>query len=162
MEKQLNSYQKGRYRLRRITELKGRADLALWFLESHGLKLTCLKVRESDSRCARTYIWLFKRESHPRGSREFRTAFIFVGQILSQWWTIPWTHHIIQWLAKVMFNQTVEIWSQQTFPHWKRPRKVPRSTDIIYRYTPGSHKGMFPVTPRPSTGRACKGQNKWL
>ena len=61
-----------------------------------------------------------------------------------------------------MFNQTVEIWSQQTFPHWKRPRKVPRSTDIINRYTPGSHKGIFPVTPRPSTGRACKGQNKWL
>ena len=55
MEKQLNSYQKGRYSLRRITELKGRADLALWFLESHGLKLTCLKVRESDSRREHTF-----------------------------------------------------------------------------------------------------------
>lgn len=32
-----------RQRLRRITELKGRADLALRFLESHGLKLTVLK-----------------------------------------------------------------------------------------------------------------------
>ena len=51
-----------------------------------------------------------------------------------------------------MFNQTVEIWSQQTFPHWKRPRKVPRSTDIIYRYTPGSHKGIFPVTLKTSLG----------
>ena len=44
-----------RQRLRRITELKGRADLALWFLESHGLKLTCLKVRESDSRREHTF-----------------------------------------------------------------------------------------------------------
>ncbi|RMX58531.1 hypothetical protein pdam_00023469, partial [Pocillopora damicornis] len=41
-----------------ITELKGRADLALWFLESHGLKLTCLKVRESDSRREHTFDFL--------------------------------------------------------------------------------------------------------
>ena len=32
-----------RQRLKRIKELKGSADLALWFLESHGLKLTVLK-----------------------------------------------------------------------------------------------------------------------
>ena len=44
-----------RQRLRRITELKGRADLALWFLESHALKLTCLKVWESDSRREHTF-----------------------------------------------------------------------------------------------------------
>ena len=72
-----------RQRLRRITELKGRADLALCFLESHGLKLTCLKVRESDSRREHTFDFR-KGDSHPRGLREFRTAFIFVGQILCQ------------------------------------------------------------------------------
>ena len=38
-----------RQRSRKIKELKGRAELALWFLESYGLKLTCLKVMESDS-----------------------------------------------------------------------------------------------------------------
>ena len=32
-----------RQRLKRIKELKGSADLALWFLESHGLQLTVLK-----------------------------------------------------------------------------------------------------------------------
>ena len=44
-----------RQRLRRIKELKGRADLALWFLESHGLKLTCLKARESNSGKVHTF-----------------------------------------------------------------------------------------------------------
>ena len=62
-------------------------------------------------------IYLFQ-VSHPRGLREFRTTFIFVGQILCQWWAIQWTHHIIQCLTKVIFNQTEEIWSQQTFSHW--------------------------------------------
>lgn len=38
-----------RQRARRIKELKGRADVALWFLESHGLTLTGLKVKETDS-----------------------------------------------------------------------------------------------------------------
>ena len=158
MEKQLNSYQKGRYSLRRITELKGRADLALWFLESHGLKLTCLKVRESDSR--REHTFDFVKEKVTQEDQENLEQLLF---LLDKFWVSDEPYHeLIQWLAKVMFNQTVEIWSQQTFPHWKRPRKVPRSTDIIYRYTPGSHKGIFPVTPRPSTGRACKGHNKWL
>jgi len=38
-----------------MKELKGRADLALWFLESHGLKLTCLQVRETDSSREHTF-----------------------------------------------------------------------------------------------------------
>ena len=44
-----------RQRLRRIKELKDRADLALWFLESHGLQLSCLKVKESNSGRAHTF-----------------------------------------------------------------------------------------------------------
>ena len=67
-----------RQRLKRIKELKGSADLALWFLESHGLKF-----RESDSRREHTFDFR-KGDSHPRGLREFRTPFIFVGQILCQ------------------------------------------------------------------------------
>lgn len=45
-------------RLRIIKELKGRADLALWFLKSHGLKLTYLHVREAHSRRERTFDFL--------------------------------------------------------------------------------------------------------
>lgn len=41
--------------MRRIKELKDRADLALWFLESHGLQLTCLKVKECNSGRAHTF-----------------------------------------------------------------------------------------------------------
>ena len=69
-----------RQRLRRITELKGRADLALRFLESHGLKLTCLKVRESDSRREHTFDFV-KEKVTQEDKEKFRTAFIFVGQI---------------------------------------------------------------------------------
>ena len=44
-----------RQRARSIKELKGRADVALWFLESHGVTLTGLKVKETDSGKTCTY-----------------------------------------------------------------------------------------------------------
>ena len=52
-----------RQRLRRIKELKDRADLALWFLESHGLQLSCLKVKESNSGRAHTFEYETERVS---------------------------------------------------------------------------------------------------
>ena len=33
--------------LRRLKELKEKSEIALWFLESHGLKLSFLKVQEA-------------------------------------------------------------------------------------------------------------------
>jgi len=50
-----------RQRARRIKELKGSADVALWFLESHGLTLTGLKVKETDS--GRTCIFEYAEEN---------------------------------------------------------------------------------------------------
>ena len=52
-----------RQRWRRIKELKDRADLALWFPESHGLQFTCLKVKESNSGRAHTFEYETERVS---------------------------------------------------------------------------------------------------
>ena len=38
-----------RQKARRIKELREKADVALWFLETYGLKLSCLKVKEMES-----------------------------------------------------------------------------------------------------------------
>ena len=38
-----------RQRLRRIKTIKGKVDVALWFLNSYGLKLSCLKGKQTDS-----------------------------------------------------------------------------------------------------------------
>ncbi|XP_028418693.1 uncharacterized protein LOC114544180 [Dendronephthya gigantea] len=38
-----------RQKLRRIKELKDRADIALWFLQTHGLEVSCLKMKESET-----------------------------------------------------------------------------------------------------------------
>ena len=38
-----------RQQARQIKELKEKADVALWFLETYGLKLSCLKVKEMES-----------------------------------------------------------------------------------------------------------------
>ena len=38
-----------RQKAQRIKELKEKADVALWFLETYGLKLSCLKVKEMES-----------------------------------------------------------------------------------------------------------------
>ena len=77
-----------RQRLRRITELKGRADLALWFLESHGLKLTCLKVRESDSR--REHTFDFVKEKVTQEDKENLEQLLF---LLDKFWVRNEPYH---------------------------------------------------------------------
>lgn len=59
-----------------MKELKGRADLALWFLGSCGLKLSCLKVRESDS--GRSCTFDYQKEDVTQEDDENLEQFLFL------------------------------------------------------------------------------------
>ena len=75
MEKKIDQLGE-RQRLRRIKELKGRADLALWFLESHGLKLTCLKARESNS--GKVHTFEYAKEKITQADKENLEQLLFL------------------------------------------------------------------------------------
>ena len=56
-----NFYQIGqRQKLRRIRTLKQKAEIDLWFLQSHGLELSYLKIEETSS--GQTHLFNFNNE----------------------------------------------------------------------------------------------------
>ena len=69
-----------RQKLRRLQELKERADVALWFLESHGLELSFLKVKEIET--GKRHSFLFNKESNsapePNADQENLETLLFL------------------------------------------------------------------------------------
>ena len=93
--------------LRRPRELNEKSEIALWFLESYGLKLSFLTVQEVAIN--EMHSLEFDQPSANDGDQE--NLEIFARQILCQWWALPWVVSFLWEFTKVLFDQTKKEWT---------------------------------------------------